>query len=64
MLASSAELFTTLFILRSKYLFKPTLKRIRENAAIKIEGNKVVVEKKAIYFRLVSDPSFPLFFFF
>ena len=29
----------------------------RENIAIKIEGNKVVAEKKVIYLRVVCDPN-------
>ena len=41
-----------------------TLNKNKENIAIKIEGNKVVVEKKTIYLKLVSDPSFPLLFSF
>ena len=32
-------------ILLSKYLLRPTLNKIRENIAIIIEGNKVVLEK-------------------
>ena len=40
-------------ILSSKYLCNPTLNKTRENIAIIIEGNRVVVEKKSIYFKLV-----------
>jgi len=39
-------LLTTVLILLSKYFCRPTLNKIRENIAINIEGNKVVVEKK------------------
>ena len=36
------------------------LNKKRENIAINIEGNNVVVENKIIYFKLVSEPIFPL----
>ena len=35
--------------------------KIKENNAIKIDGSKVVVEKKSIYLIIVSDPAFPFF---
>ena len=37
------------------------LNKIKEKIAIKIEGIKVVVVKKTIYFKLVSDPILPFF---
>ena len=43
--ANSAELLTTLLILSSKYRWRPTLNKIRENTAIMMDGNKVVLEK-------------------
>ena len=41
-----------------KYFWRPTLNKIKENKAIKIDGSKVEVEKKIKYLKLVSDPSF------
>ena len=61
LLATSAELLTTVLILLSKYFCNPTLNKTREKIAIIIEGNRVVVEKKSIYLRLVSEPNFPFF---
>ena len=37
------------------------LNKNRENIAIKIEGTKVVIEKKVIYLKLVCDPNVFLF---
>ena len=37
------------------------LNNIKENIAINIAGNKVVVEKNITYLKLVSDPIFPFF---
>ena len=61
-LATSVELFTTDLICLSKYFSSPTVNKISENIAIKIEGNKVVARKKIIYLKVVSDPNFPFFF--
>ena len=41
----------------------PTLNKISENMAIRIDGNKVTTEKKVKYLKLVSDPNLPLFLF-
>ena len=54
MLATSAELLTMDFIFLSKYFWRPTLNKIKENIAIKIDGNNVVAENKTKYLNAVN----------